>query len=93
VSVTTTPGILLQLQLLPPHCVVLKPIEGLVRVGEQRQFLVVQRVIRVRQCVADRLSRHGMAGHRERGKGGRDDAAARGTGAVAPLFVPRLIGP
>jgi hypothetical protein len=34
-----------------------------------------------------------MAGHRKRGKGGRDDAAARGTGEVAPVFVPRRIGP
>ena len=91
-SVTTTPGILLQLQLSPPHCVVLKPIEGLVRSGEQRQFLVVQGVIGVGQCLTDRLSRHRMAGHRERGKGGRDDAATRGAGAVAPVFVPRRIG-
>jgi hypothetical protein len=53
----------------------------------------VQGVIGVGQCVTDRLGRHRMAGHRKRGKGGRDDAAARGTGAVAPLFVPRLIGP
>jgi non-homologous end joining protein Ku len=40
-----------------------------VRIGEQRQFLVVQGVIGVAQCVTDRLSRHRMAGHRERGKG------------------------
>jgi hypothetical protein len=71
----------------------LQPVEGLVRIGEQRQFLVVQGVIGVGQCVTDRLSRYRMAGHRERGKGGRDDASARGTGAVAPVFVPRRIGP
>jgi hypothetical protein len=33
-----------------------------------------------------------MAGHRERGKDVRDDAAARGAGAVEPVFVPRRIG-
>jgi hypothetical protein len=71
----------------------LQPIEDLVRIGEQRQFLVVQGIVGVGQCVTDRLSRHRMAGHRERGKGGCDDAAARGAGAVAPVFVPRRIGP
>ena len=71
----------------------LQPVEGLVRIGEQRQFLVVQGVIGVGQRVADRLGRHRVAGRRERGKGGRDDAAARGPGAVAPVFVPRRIGP
>jgi hypothetical protein len=55
----------------------LQPVEGLVRIGEQRQFLVVQRVIGVGQCVTDRLSRHRMAGRRERGEGSGDDAAAR----------------
>jgi hypothetical protein len=64
-----------------------------VRIGEQRQFLVVQGVIGVGQCVTHRLSRHRMAGRLERGKDGRDDAAARGTGAMAPVFVPRRIGP
>jgi hypothetical protein len=34
-----------------------------------------------------------MAGRRERGKGGRDNAAARVDDAVAPVFVPRRIGP
>jgi hypothetical protein len=67
--------------------------KGLVRIGEQRQFLVVQGVIGVGQRVTDHLGRHRMAGRRQRGKGGRDDAAARGTGAVAPEFVPRRIGP
>jgi len=33
--------------------------------------------------------RHRMAGRRERGKGGGDDAAAGSAGAVAPVFVPR----
>jgi hypothetical protein len=36
----------------------LQPIEGLVRVGEHRQFLVVQGVIGGGQCVTDRLWRH-----------------------------------
>jgi hypothetical protein len=45
------------------------------------------------QCVTDCFWRHRMAGHRKPGKGGCDDAAARGTGAVAPVFVPRRIGP
>src|SRR5205814_2091815 len=71
----------------------LQPVERLVRIGEQQQFLVVQGVVGVGQCVTDRLGRDRMAGRRERSKGGRDDAAARGTGAVAPVFVPRLIGP
>ena len=34
-----------------------------------------------------------MAGLRERGKGGRDDATARVADAVAPVFVPCRIGP
>jgi hypothetical protein len=41
----------------------LQPVEGLVRIGERRQFLVVQRVIGVGQCVTDRLGQHRMAGH------------------------------
>ena len=50
-------------------------------------------VLDVGQCVTDRLARHRMAGRRERRKCGRDDAAPRGAGAVAPEFVPRRIGP
>jgi hypothetical protein len=34
-----------------------------------------------------------MAGRRERGKGGRDDATARVADAVPPVFVPGRIGP
>jgi hypothetical protein len=71
----------------------LQPVEGLVRVGEHRQFLVVQGVIGVCQCVTDRLWRHRMAGRPKRGKGGRDDATTRAADAVAPIFVPRWIGP
>jgi hypothetical protein len=30
------------MQLSPPHCLALQPVEGLARIGEQRQFLIVQ---------------------------------------------------
>ena len=53
----------------------LQPVERLVRVGEHRQFLVVQGVISIGQCVTNRLWGHGVAGFRERGKGSRDNAA------------------
>jgi hypothetical protein len=62
------------------------------RIGEQRQFLLVQGVIGIGQCVPDGLGRHRMPG-RQGGKGGRNNPTAGGTGAVAPVFVPRQIGP
>jgi len=39
------------------------------QISEQRQFLVVQRVIAIGQCVTDRFGRHPTTSCRERGKG------------------------
>jgi hypothetical protein len=68
----------------------LQPVEGLVCIGEQRQFLVVQGAIGVGQCVTDCLGRPRMAGRRQGGKGGRDDAAARVTGSLGGGEISRL---
>ena len=52
-----------------------------------------RRALRCRPMRDRSPGRHRMAGRRERGKGGGDDAAAGSAGAVAPVFVPRRIGP
>ena len=63
------------------------------RAGKQPQFGLVQGVVAVGDQVAQRAVRDHMACGRQSGKGVGDDVAARFADAVAPVLVPRRVGP
>ncbi len=63
------------------------------RARKARQFGIVQCVVAVGDLVAQRALGDGVTGCRQCGKGVGDDPAARLADAVAPVLVPRRVGP
>src|SRR5207302_6407433 len=72
----------------------LQPVEGFVRAGKHAQLGFMDLIETVGERIADLARRHRSAGLAEQlGEGALHDVAPRLADPMAPMLVPRLVGP